>query len=680
MKFSKLFSSKGFMTLLVFLLILLVAYNGHKRYELFYKQNRQALLYASDYALYGIADHLDLRDRQISSFVQLFGEELVNLQTVSAAMTGRFQSFFDTFRGYAVFHGEDLQLSSDPALTGHQKNTFKDFLAGGYRYLPYTIDDRLFYNLVSEIPGFADYHLVLTLDISTFSNMLNKLGGNNDYLLVQRNIAGPVIIDASGAPVVSSTVVRLSEEQRKRLGSVRIIPKSWMLLVALYPEDIFTNQFKTILFEVIIIALTIMLLFFLLYRRIYREQVKVSQAETMMREIFDNIPGVVFKRCLHDKNDPRFVYLSSASKTVLGLDSVKSLDRSGVFESVIHPDDLESYRQEIQRSAAHLSTVKMDYRVKTSESDYHWVRETSTPMHDHDWQVIWHGVILDITQLKNIEDELRHSQKMDSIGQLAAGIAHEINTPTQFVSDNVVFLRDAFDDIQTVIDYCLELVEKGGSSTGTREDIVSALKQHLDDADIEFLKEEIPQAISQSRDGLERVARIVRAMKEFSHPSGALKTRIDINHVIDNAVTIARNEWKYFATMELDLAENLPLVQADAQLLGQVFLNLIVNAAHAIEAVPDRDPEQLGRITIISELRDNAVCIRIQDTGIGIPDSIRTRIFEPFFTTKEVGKGSGQGLAIAYSAIVDQHQGSINVQSQPGEGATFIIYLPIGDE
>lgn len=667
------------MTLLVFLLILLVAYNGQKRYQLFHTQSRQALLYASDYALYGIADHLELRDRQINSFVRLFGEELVSQRTPGEEISSRFRSFFDTYRGYAIFHGTDLSVSSDQALISHQENTIKAFLDGGYRYLPYAIEDSLVYDLVTEIPGFNDYHLVLTLDISTFSQFLDKLGGNNDYLLVQRNIAGPVIIDASGSPVVSAGEIRLSDEQRQRIGSVRIIPNSWMLLVALYPKAIFTNQFRTIVSEVILIGLIIMLLFFLLYRRIYTEQLKVSRAETMMREIFDNIPGVVFKRCLDQQSDLRFVYLSSASNSVLGLDSGKSLDRPGMFESVIHPDDLDAYRHEIKSSAAHLSPMKMDYRVKAG-ADYHWVRETSTPMHDHDWHVVWHGVILDITQLKNIEDELRHSQKMDSIGQLAAGIAHEINTPTQFVSDNVVFLRDAFDDIQTVIDYCLELVASGDTTQDTVENIISTLKQHLDNADIDFLKEEIPQAISQSRDGLERVARIVRAMKEFSHPSGALKTRIDINHVIDNAVTIARNEWKYVATMELDLAENLPLVQADAQLLGQVFLNLIVNAAHAIEAVPGRDPEQPGRIRIISEQRDNAVCIRVEDTGTGIPESIRTRIFEPFFTTKEVGKGSGQGLAIAYSAIVDQHQGTISVQSQPGEGATFVIHLPIGDE
>ena len=168
-------------------------------------------------------------------------------------------------------------------------------------------------------------------------------------------------------------------------------------------------------------------------------------------------------------------------------------------------------------------------------------------------------------------------------------------------------------------------------------------------------------------------------MKEFSHPGGAVKTHIDINHVINTTVTIARNEWKYVSDLDLNLAEDLPLVFADAQLMGQVLLNMVVNAAHSIEEREDLGEEEKGLITIETASAADEAIIRITDTGNGIPQKIIKRIFDPFYTTKEVGKGSGQGLAIAYSAIVDQHKGAIDVISEVGEGTTFTIRLPIND-
>ncbi len=362
------------------------------------------------------------------------------------------------------------------------------------------------------------------------------------------------------------------------------------------------------------------------------------------------------------------------------MDAKKLLRDADILTRQIHPDDKERVLHALETSAVNLSALKLDYRILTQNNQTRWVRENASPIHDENWDVVWHGVILDITELKNIEDELRHSQKMDSIGQLAAGIAHEINTPTQFVSDNVVFLRDAFNDLLEVVANCNRLVAEENHIGRSLAEVISELAEKLEDADADFLQEEIPQAIEQTQEGLERVKHIVRAMKEFSHPGSTLKTRIDINHVIDNAVTIARNEWKYVSTMELELADNLPLIDADAQLLGQVLLNMIVNAAHAIDALPGHDPNNMGKITISTHLLKHHIAVSISDTGAGIPENIQVRIFEPFFTTKEVGKGSGQGLAIAYSAVVDQHNGSIEVDSVVGKGTTFIIKLPLPEE
>ena len=196
--------------------------------------------------------------------------------------------------------------------------------------------------------------------------------------------------------------------------------------------------------------------------------------------------------------------------------------------------------------------------------------------------------------------------------------------------------------------------------------------------DLEYLEAEIPKAISESLDGISRVSEIVNAMKEFSHPGAQSKTNIDLNHAIQTTLTVARNEWKYNAEMEVDLSANLPLVPCLPGEMNQVFLNLIVNAAHAIEE--KFSGKGTGRIKIKTQQEGNWVIIRISDNGNGIPENIRNKIFDPFFTTKKVGKGSGQGLAIAHSVIVNKHQGELNFESEVGKGTTFIIKLPIAEK
>jgi PAS domain S-box-containing protein len=291
------------------------------------------------------------------------------------------------------------------------------------------------------------------------------------------------------------------------------------------------------------------------------------------------------------------------------------------------------------------------------------------------------GAILqarDITDRKHMESQLAQAQKLESIGQLAAGIAHEINTPTQYVGDNNRFLQDAFQDLSRLFECCVKVPEAIGAGTSA-EEIVVAIQAAVDEADLEYLSEEIPKAIQQSLEGVERVSKIVRAMKEFSHPGMEEKTAIDINNAIESTLTVARNEWKYVAEVVMDLDRDLPLVPCLPGEFNQVILNMVINAAHAISDVIDKDSGEKGTITVSTRLLDDSVEIRLTDTGSGIPEAVRPKIFDPFFTTKEVGKGTGQGLAISHSVVVDKHGGNITFESEMGKGTTFIIRLPLDD-
>jgi PAS domain S-box-containing protein len=280
---------------------------------------------------------------------------------------------------------------------------------------------------------------------------------------------------------------------------------------------------------------------------------------------------------------------------------------------------------------------------------------------------------VDITQRKVMEAHLAQAQKLESIGQLAAGIAHEINTPTQYIGDNTRFLQDVFGDLDGLLERYATLLQatKAGMVTET---LLQEIETAETSIDVAYLRQEIPQAIQQSLEGVECVATIVRAMKDFSHPGGAEKTAIDLNKAIESTITVARNEWKYVADMVTDLDPTLPLVPCFPGPLNQVVLNIIVNAAHAIA---DVGRQEKGTITLTTRRDGDWAEVRVADTGCGIPASIRERIFDPFFTTKDVGKGTGQGLAIAHDVVVRQHAGTLTFETVEGCGSSFIIRLPL---
>jgi signal transduction histidine kinase/HAMP domain-containing protein len=288
---------------------------------------------------------------------------------------------------------------------------------------------------------------------------------------------------------------------------------------------------------------------------------------------------------------------------------------------------------------------------------------------------ILRGLMLDITEVRRRGLEHAASQKLESVGRLAAGVSHEINTPVQFVTDNVHFLRTSMVDIATVA-----LAYRGlQHAVQSQGDVVAAAQRAAEAekaADLDYVLENAPPAIDSALEGLGRIATIVRSMKEFAHPDQAVKQSADLNQAIRSTLVVAHNEYKYVAELDTQLAD-LPLVQCYLGEFNQVILNLLVNASHAISDVV-KDSGSLGKITVRSRLDGDEVEISIADTGMGIPEAVRAKIFDPFFTTKEVGKGTGQGLAIARSVIVNKHGGTLRFETECGKGTTFYIRLPVG--
>jgi two-component system, NtrC family, sensor kinase len=284
-----------------------------------------------------------------------------------------------------------------------------------------------------------------------------------------------------------------------------------------------------------------------------------------------------------------------------------------------------------------------------------------------------HKLREEVAMRSRAETELRLAQKLEAVGQLAAGIAHEINTPMQYIVDNLTFLKETFGDLRALLESYRRAVAALGRDA---ERAVAAEARDVRPMELEALADDLTRAFQETFDGVRRVTDIVLSVKEFSQPDDKEKALVDLNKVIRNTLTVARNEYKYVATVETELG-NVPPVSCRGGDIGQLLLALIVNAAHAIADTPRGG--ELGKIVVSSRAEgDDAVVIAVRDTGCGIAPEIRERIFDPFFTTKEVGRGRGQGLAIA-RAVIDKHRGTLTFDTEVGKGTTFYIRLPVSD-
>jgi PAS domain S-box-containing protein len=314
--------------------------------------------------------------------------------------------------------------------------------------------------------------------------------------------------------------------------------------------------------------------------------------------------------------------------------------------------------------------VGLENRVRAASGEYRWVAWVANV--DPRTQHCFAGG-RDVTEKRVMELELAQAQKMEAVGTLASGVAHEINNPVQYIGDNINFVRESFKDLAGLHALLLEQLKVGRLELGPLQALAGAVE-------LDYLTAEIPTALAEAADGVRRVAELVRALKEFAHPDAGEMAPTDINRCLQRTVTVARNELKYVSDVVFDLGE-LPDVECHQGAVNQVFLNLLVNAAHAIEDRKKAEPTAgKGTITISTRVVGERVVVGITDTGSGIPEKIQARIFDPFFTTKEVGRGSGQGLPISRAIVVDKHGGSLDFATRPGEGTTFFVRLPLHRE
>jgi two-component system NtrC family sensor kinase len=401
-------------------------------------------------------------------------------------------------------------------------------------------------------------------------------------------------------------------------------------------------------------------------RRKQAEQA-LQSSEERYRELFENASDPVYTFDL----EMRITSLNRIAEEMLGYGREEAVGTD--LRQLVDAEKWKPVEKAMGQMVAGRAPEKFETEIRSSDGRRVTVEINPRLIYRDGEAVGIQAIARDITGRDVAEMELRQAQKLESVGRLASGIAHEINTPMQFVSDNVRFLQDSFGQLQEVIG---KLHELSGSSFDqcSGNDLCAEIGRLDANLDSEYLLKEIPEALSQTLDGVERVVTIVRAMKEFAHPENRGMIPADLNKALVNTLTVARNELKYVADVETEFGD-LPLVICSLSDINQVFLNLLVNAAHAIGDVVG-DTGRKGTIRLQTGMEGSMVVISVADTGGGIPAGIRNRIFDPFFTTKQVGRGTGQGLAIARS-VVDRHKGTLTFESEVGKGTTFYIRLPI---
>ncbi|MDC0335859.1 PAS domain-containing protein [Pseudodesulfovibrio sp.] len=346
------------------------------------------------------------------------------------------------------------------------------------------------------------------------------------------------------------------------------------------------------------------------------------------------------------------------------------------FTQMIHADDKEDVEKSIRLAIAKNEAYNAEHRIVLPDGSIKTVQERSHIEYDKNGEPIYMlGSVQDITEMKAIENQLINASKLESIGQLAAGIAHEINTPVQFLHHNIKFFQDGFNDLVELLgEY--ENLKMATESEQLLQDIHTRIRDCSQSLDYDYLIEEIPKSLGQSMEGLDRIARIVQSVKQFAHSGLSEKRLVDINQIVNTVVTVSTNEWKYDSEVHLDLDKMLPNLMCAPDMINQALLNILINAAHTnTERVKVGDIDKAG-IYISTRYEDGQIVIAIRDDGMGIPEPHRERIFDPFFTTKDVGQGTGQGLAMVQRTIVGEHDGTITVESTIQGGTTFTIRLP----
>jgi len=376
------------------------------------------------------------------------------------------------------------------------------------------------------------------------------------------------------------------------------------------------------------------------------------------RALVENTEAIPFE---YDVVERRVVYIAPRAEKVFGA-TLEEIRTPGFFVERAHPEDAASVREELARfvRGERTSGESLDYRICTPQRVVHLRTFLSTVEGTR-----VRGLTLDVTRQAVLEDELRQAQKLESVGRLAAGVAHEINTPVQFVGDSVDFARNAASELLTVVE-----AQRHALAEVAATDAVTAARAAYEAADVGFLGAELPGALDRALDGVRRIAVIVRSMKVFARQDTAEMTSCDLARAIESTITIATGEYKDVADVRFAY-DDLPPVRCHGGEINQVVLNLLINASQAIAATGRR-----GQIDVELRQRGGEVVISVRDTGTGIPEHARDHVFDPFFTTKPVGTGTGQGLSIAHAIIADKHHGSLTFETSSA-GTCFYVRFPL---
>jgi len=401
-----------------------------------------------------------------------------------------------------------------------------------------------------------------------------------------------------------------------------------------------------------------------------RRTEQLRKSEDRYRLITENAGDLI---AIVDR-DGHWIYRSPSFERLLGY-TAEELTVHGA-SGLIHPDDRAAAVSALRDCAQRGVKLRYEFRAQHKNGTWLTMESHASPFHETTGENETLFVTRDITERHKLESRLRQAQKLESIGQLSAGIAHEINTPMQFIADNTRFLESSFADLDPVLRAYGELLAAADKGTVT-PDLLATVHAAQETASLDYLLGEIPKSIHETLDGVKRTTKIVQAMKTFSHPGCAEKSLVDLREAVDSTITISRSEWRHVAEIVTDFDAELPSVPLFAAEFNQALLNLIINATHAIADAVAKDASRKGIITISLHAAGEWVEVRVRDNGTGIPEAAQIRVFDPFFTTKPLGKGTGQGLTIARSVIVEKHGGSLEFETAVGEGTVFIIRVPL---
>ncbi len=393
-----------------------------------------------------------------------------------------------------------------------------------------------------------------------------------------------------------------------------------------------------------------------------------ANLEKNFQALTNNLPiGIVLSSV-----DGKILNVNPEGLHMLGYSSLEGLEQIPIQELYYDQKDRNIFLKKMETGQVR----DLEMRFKKSDGSLVWCSMSSVSLEDSPLGRYFITSIMDISRRKKMEEEksdlliqLTQTDKLASIGQLAAGIAHEINNPVGYVTSNLNSLEEYLSDIRKLIVLDQALIKRleGTPLTEALTDMVKTIKEYAREIDLDYLQKDMDELIKDCIDGLDRIKKIVIDLKDFAHPGKKDIEFVDVNACIEATLNVAANELKYKTTVHKDL-KDVPLVKGIPQQLNQVFLNILVNAAQAIE--------KTGEIRIRTWQENSDVKLSISDTGSGIDPENISKIFDPFFTTKEVGKGTGLGMNIAYN-IIQQHEGCIAVESEPGKGTTFTISLPV---